>query len=276
MQGDIIAIVSGNKLVAEYEYDAWGNFTILRNTNNIANTNPLRYRGYYYDTGTNLYYLQSRYYDANIGRFINADDVLYTGVSDEILSNNIYAYCNNDCINATDQHGDKTWHRRKRLKGRLRNSFDLWVNLPTQIGAQEYLRKRKGWKYSAQFLEHSLKKKPSDLKYYNSSQLAKDLKKTKEIRNEVNKFAKSGKSSKTVKGFAFKSGDFFGAFYHVNLNLYQNKKGDIIVWFEDVYDFKMEWAYSGKWVTIFANNYAYVSQVLGSLHTYKIYVKMVF
>ena len=191
----------------------------------------MRYRGYYYDTGTNLYYLQSRYYDANIGRFINADDVLYTGVSDEILSNNIYAYCNNDCINATDQHGDKTWHRRKRLKGRLRNSFDLWVNLPTQIGAQEYLRKRKGWKYSAQFLEHSLKKKPSDLKYYNSSQLAKDLKKTKEIRNEVNKFAKSGKSSKTVKGFAFKSGDFFGAFYHVNLNLYQNKKGDIIVFF---------------------------------------------
>ena len=82
MQGDIVAILRTDGIIlAEYEYDAWGNFTILRNTNNIANTNPLRYRGYYYDTGTNLYYLQSRYYDANIGRFINADDAELLGMS---------------------------------------------------------------------------------------------------------------------------------------------------------------------------------------------------
>ena len=105
MQGDIIAIVRGNKLVAEYEYDAWGNCTILRNTDNIANTNPLRYRGYYYDTGTNLYYLQSRYYDANIGRFINADDAELLGMSGRVVSNNLFAYCNNNPVNGMDPSG---------------------------------------------------------------------------------------------------------------------------------------------------------------------------
>ena len=101
MQGDIIAIVRGNKLVAEYEYDAWGNCTILRNTDNIANTNPLRYRGYYYDTDTGLYYLQSRYYDSNIGRFINADD------SNLLLNNvyNLYAYCENNPVIGMDPSG---------------------------------------------------------------------------------------------------------------------------------------------------------------------------
>ena len=102
MQGDIIAILnSSGSLVAEYEYDAWGNCTILRNINNMANTNPLRYRGYYYDTDTGLYYLQSRYYDSNIGRFINADD------SSMLLNNvyNLYAYCENNPINHIDSNG---------------------------------------------------------------------------------------------------------------------------------------------------------------------------
>ena len=82
LQGDIVAILrSDGIIVAEYEYDAWGNCTIIQNLNNIANTNPLRYRGYYYDTDTGLYYLQSRYYDSNIGRFINADDAELLGMS---------------------------------------------------------------------------------------------------------------------------------------------------------------------------------------------------
>ena len=106
LQGDIVAILrTDGIIVAEYEYDAWGNFTILRNTNNIANTNPLRYRGYYYDTDTGLYYLQSRYYDANIGRFINADDAELLGMSGEIVSNNLFAYCENNPIMYSDSSG---------------------------------------------------------------------------------------------------------------------------------------------------------------------------
>ena len=61
--------------MTQYGYNAWGN--ILTTTGELANTlgqiNPLRYRGYVYDTETGLYYLQSRYYDPEIGRFLNAD-----------------------------------------------------------------------------------------------------------------------------------------------------------------------------------------------------------
>ena len=106
LQGDIIAILSSsNGLLAEYEYDAWGNCTILYDTNDIADINPLRYRGYYYDTDTNLYYLQSRYYDANIGRFINADDAELLGMSGRVVSNNLFAYCNNNPILNIDNTG---------------------------------------------------------------------------------------------------------------------------------------------------------------------------
>ena len=67
LQGDIIAILDSNgTCVAEYSYDAWGRCSIIKDTNTIAYTNPLLYRGYYYDSDTDLYYLQSRYYDANI------------------------------------------------------------------------------------------------------------------------------------------------------------------------------------------------------------------
>lgn len=78
LQGDIIAIAnSQGNVVVEYTHDAWGN--ILSTSGSLKNTlgvyNPLRYRGYVYDTETRLYYLQSRYHDPKIGRFINADVV---------------------------------------------------------------------------------------------------------------------------------------------------------------------------------------------------------
>ncbi len=102
LQGDIIAILDSNgNCIVEYSYDAWGNCTIIRDTNTIAYINPLRYRGYYYDSDTDLYYLQSRYYDANTGRFINADEpqLIQYGVY------NLFSYCNNDCVNSIDKSG---------------------------------------------------------------------------------------------------------------------------------------------------------------------------
>ena len=73
--GDIVAIynMGTGALVGEYTYDAWGN--ILTATNNaVTNANPFRYRGYYYDTETSMYYLNSRYYDPEICRFISPDN----------------------------------------------------------------------------------------------------------------------------------------------------------------------------------------------------------
>ena len=86
IQDDIIGIIdSNNNIIANYKYDSWGNIIsitdnndndISNNTNHIANINPFRYRIYYYDTETNLYYLNSRYYNPTWGRFINADGII--------------------------------------------------------------------------------------------------------------------------------------------------------------------------------------------------------
>ena len=80
LQGDIIAIVNKDaETVAKYTYDAWGVCTISQDVSDcgIANVNPFRYRGYYYDSEIGLYYLQSRYYNPTVGRFVNADELCY-------------------------------------------------------------------------------------------------------------------------------------------------------------------------------------------------------
>ena len=108
LQGDIIAITDQNaETVARYTYDAWGVCTVTADTSgvNIAAVNPFRYRGYYYDTETGLYYLQSRYYDPTVGRFINADDPQYMCISLSVHGYNGYAYCNNNCVNLMDKTG---------------------------------------------------------------------------------------------------------------------------------------------------------------------------
>lgn len=72
----------------------------------IANTNPIRYRGYYYDTETGYYYLQSRYYDPSICRFINSDSFLFAIIhKDTITGTNLFIYCYNDSINNSDKSG---------------------------------------------------------------------------------------------------------------------------------------------------------------------------
>ena len=84
-----------------YEYDALGNVTY--STGTMAKTNPLKYRGYYYDAETGFYYLQSRYYDPAIGRFVNADGFTSTGQG--FLGCNMFAYCHNNPISNIDITG---------------------------------------------------------------------------------------------------------------------------------------------------------------------------
>ena len=72
----------------------------------IANVNPFRYRGYYYDTETGLYYLQSRYYDSSVGRFLNADVPECTTLHTHAISSNLFIYCNNAPVHLTDYMGN--------------------------------------------------------------------------------------------------------------------------------------------------------------------------
>ena len=123
-RGDVIAIYDrfGN-CVAKYEYDAWGNvisvidcdfededgnivkkdITNDTTSTDIAMVNPIRYRGYYYDTETELYYLQSRYYNAEVGRFLNSDSISDSGAG--VLGFNTFIYCANNPVNASDPSG---------------------------------------------------------------------------------------------------------------------------------------------------------------------------
>ena len=111
-RGDITSIYDGEgNMVAKYEYDAWGNVLTVTNSNNseitdpnhIANLNPFRYRSYYYDSESGLYYLMSRYYDPVTHRFVNADSYFQSG--DGILDTNMNAYCRNNPLNNIDKYG---------------------------------------------------------------------------------------------------------------------------------------------------------------------------
>ena len=74
-------------------------------SNTLGVHNPLRYRGYVYDDETALYYLQSRYYDPEIGRFINADDIAYLGSGGTVVSYNLFTYCKNNPVMLSDPNG---------------------------------------------------------------------------------------------------------------------------------------------------------------------------
>ena len=92
-------------------YGAWGNYSVhdkdgkkTTDPTFIGHINPLRYRGYYYDTETGFYYVSSRYYDPEIGRWINADNAI-AGVGGDIRGYNLFAYCMNDPVNMSDHTG---------------------------------------------------------------------------------------------------------------------------------------------------------------------------
>ena len=112
-QGDVIALLNANgTLAASYNYGAWGNYSVhgadgkkTTDPTFIGHINPLRYRGYYYDRETRLYYLQSRYYDFANCRFINADTFATTDANG-FLSANMFAYCENNPIMRTDETGE--------------------------------------------------------------------------------------------------------------------------------------------------------------------------
>ncbi|WHX59892.1 DNRLRE domain-containing protein [Peribacillus frigoritolerans] len=100
--GDVTALTDENgNVVAEYQYDAWGN--VISQSGTMASSNPYRYAGYRFDEATGLYYLLSRYYDSNIGRFLTRDT--FHGYVNTPLSLNQYAYSENNPVMLIDPDG---------------------------------------------------------------------------------------------------------------------------------------------------------------------------
>lgn len=116
-RGDVIGLYNAaGSLYRTYSYDVWGNILSIKDANgnditsqtDIANLQSLRYRGYYYDSDTGLYYLQSRYYDPVTHRFINADGLVSTGTG--VLDYNMFVYCNNSPIIHYDYNGKEFYY----------------------------------------------------------------------------------------------------------------------------------------------------------------------
>ena len=107
--GDVTEIYNeAGTLVGKYNYNAFGECEIETDEGGIAEKNPIRYRGYYYDEETGFYYLKTRYYDPEIGRFITIDDTSYLD-ADGINGLNLYAYCGNNPVMNVDPEGTSWW-----------------------------------------------------------------------------------------------------------------------------------------------------------------------
>ncbi len=106
-QKDIIGLIDGSgNFVVNYTYDSWGKLLKVDGNTELGYRNPLRYRGYIADDETGLYYVGSRYYDPEIGRWISADDVEQLGAEGELQSYNIFAYCLDNPVNRFDNNGN--------------------------------------------------------------------------------------------------------------------------------------------------------------------------
>ena len=117
VQGNVIELLAPNgEILAKYIYDAWGNCKVI-DTNGYEITsdnyegfrNPIRYRGYFYDVETGLYFLKTRYYDPETGRFISPDSIEYAD-PDSINGLNLYSYCANNPVSNVDPNGNDWWH----------------------------------------------------------------------------------------------------------------------------------------------------------------------
>ena len=114
IQGDVLCVTDAEGTpIVNYTYDAWGAMTVTPASQNVPSAtvvtvaflNPVTYRGYFYDYELGLYYLQSRYYDPETGRFVSADERMDTGVN--VLGTNMYSYCYNNPLNYTDTMGNE-------------------------------------------------------------------------------------------------------------------------------------------------------------------------
>ena len=236
LQGDIIAIVnaSGTKLV-EYQYDAWGKVTVASGSNaNLAAKNPFRYRGYYYDAETGFYYLQSRYYDPQTGRFLNAD--AYADTGDTVLSTNMFAYCENDPVNGVDYDGKK----------RIRIDTIAQLKCAVNFAGCAYLNS-KGYSLSAMFFNHYIYGNGKSLSQSNINKVLNAIKKSQLFKSAVlNKIPKKKEADEIIKQrifFHFDSPKYGDLHYSVGKSYAfirgnkRNGKWHLTIDIEDVYDF---------------------------------------
>jgi len=132
-QSDIIGIINSiGKQVVSYTYDTWGKLISITGDKALGEKNPYRYRGYRYDTETGYYYLQSRYYNPEWGRFLNGDAI--GGSIGELLSHNTFAYCNNNPVISKDPNGFRPMYTQGEETAAMRDaSYEAMVKAAPAI-----------------------------------------------------------------------------------------------------------------------------------------------
>ena len=304
-QGDITGIVnsSGMRMV-EYTYDVFGKWSLhipeeIYNLNNLTyfvhaltavSLNPFGYRGYCYDGYTGLYYLQSRYYDPNTGRFINADDTNYLNATGTVLGCNLFAYCENDAVNGVDYKGTLP---SSVIKFVLRcavcmspivgNTLVVYNSNKGLIysAANLYLRK-KGYELARRMFNHGMygygKTPPKAIKDLAISRLKKS--------NIMNKIVNNVLRFKTITNFTtygsvefkannFVNADLYYSLQHVSYKIVGEKnrgKWHLTITVSDRYDFDNIRSFSGITFGNAANDLGWAMQKIGMMVPYKISV----
>ena len=287
--GDIIGILDSNyNEVVTYTYNSWGLLTNKTDTTsiNLSTINPFRYRSYYYDEETNLYYLNSRYYNPEWGRFVNEDGIMRS--NNVITSSNLFCYCNNNYINYSDASGmffEKIKNAVKKatsvLKREITKAAAKSPKSTLTIGSTSYLKIVKDYPISSKLFNKSMWNPKAKLSKKTENQIQKALLESDEFREGVDSIIE--KNYKFNYGFVsdmesitFESGDLYYAFHKANIRVSCSWFGGsptYLVTFSDTYDFT-EYFDNPKTIGEYANNLGYEMQKNGQLTPY--YINMTF
>ena len=265
LQGDILAVLNGQTgaVEASYTYDAWGR--VISSTGALAELNPFRYRGYYYDSETGLYYLQSRYYDPETGRFINADSI----IDESNLNVNGFAYCYNNPIMHGDYDGmapQSIWY--KALKWVVGTvcavvgvSFKVYrpleymgVKAAGTLGVCHIL-KAKGYKLSAMMFQHAMYGYGGKISAEMTSMLLSKIKGNSSFVEAVRKLMRQKKPNGSYALGADEDGniidtDLYLAVHRADFKIkYNRRRNAAYIIIGDVFDFSELWFASGEKAT---------------------------
>ena len=302
LQGDIIGILNENcEEVVKYDYDSWGQLLSIKDNNdndiidnnNIGLINPFRYRGYYYDSETKLYYLNNRYYNPEFGRFISSDNMIIQ--STKLVGNNLYQYAYNNPINYLDSNG--CWPNICKMiqgaalavknvatvvKYKITNAINSVVREVVRkawdvvSGTLDYL----GMDTSSEMLKHSLQDNPSDITYTTGSRIVEQVLNDPAFQQKVDSAIKKAKEGHVNyhEDITFVTTDLEGSIHGANIYItgeLNNGTGTLNVLITDRYDFDPcadTYIKSPKWfIFTVGNNMAWYDQATnGAIQNYDV------
>lgn len=283
--GDIVGIYdSALQEIVTYTYDSWGKLLSIKDTTgqeitsetHIGYINPYRYRSYRYDNESGLYYLQSRYYNAEWGRFISVDTIV-SGVGN-IVGNNLFAYCDNNPINKVDEDGNSAILALTKLATKFVATISVTLNafkILAYFGGMDYLEHNKLFN-SRELYGYAFWGQGNSRNYGTDSNISAALAKDKDFRGDVIKNI-STNACYDSRSYLFKEEDLYYALHAVNYSGCAKQEDSKIVYsvtVTDTYNFD-EWKPLDSMGNA-ANNLGYVLQNLYLIDPYEITIQVIF